>query len=160
MTAEPTAQFMKMALEEAEKNLVTRNGGPFGACIVSDSRVVALTRNTVLETHDPTCHAEINAVRMASRTLGTHNLSGCIIYSTTEPCPMCFSAIHWARLDQIVYGTDIEDLQGLGFNELTLGNEEMKHCGGGHVVLVKGFLREECLALLERWAQLPNRPTY
>ncbi|MDD8016577.1 MAG: nucleoside deaminase, partial [Acidobacteriota bacterium] len=88
---------MRLALREARKNLRTLAGGPFGACIVKDGRVVATARNTVLK-NDSTAHAEVNAIRKACRKLDTFDLSGCEIYSTAEPCPMCFSAIHWARI--------------------------------------------------------------
>ena len=156
----PEARFMRLALAEAEKNLESLAGGPFGACIVKDGQVVAVGRNTVLADEDATCHAEMNALRAASRALGQHQLSGCVIYSTTEPCPMCFSAIHWAGVEHIVYGTHIRDVQRLGFNELTIGNQRMQRLGRSPVTLHGDFLRRECLALLHKWATLADKPVY
>ena len=94
-------KYMWIAVCEARKNLCKVCGGPFGACIVKGGKVIAGARNTVLK-NDASCHAEINAIRLASKKLKTHDLSGCRIYSTTEPCPMCFSAIHWARIGSII----------------------------------------------------------
>jgi guanine deaminase len=96
----------RRAIREARKNLVRPDGGPFGACIVKDGRIVAAARNTVLR-NDATCHAEVNAIRKASKKLGTFDLTGCEIYSTTEPCPMCFGAIHWARIGTVHYSAGI-----------------------------------------------------
>jgi len=157
---QPEARFMRLALAEAEKNLDTLAGGPFGACIVKHGEVIALARNTVLAEQDATCHAEINAIRAASRALGQHQLSGCVIYSTTEPCPMCFAAIHWAGIEHIVYGSRISDVQRLGFNELTIGNRQMQRLGHSPVTLQDNFLRRECLALLRKWAALVSKQVY
>jgi guanine deaminase len=151
---------MRLALAEAEKNLSNLAGGPFGACIVRHGEVLALARNTVLAEQDPTCHAEINAIRAASRLLGAHRLSGCQLYSTTEPCPMCFAAIHWAGIEQIIYGSRIRDVQRLGFNELALGNRQMQRLGHSPVIVRGAFLRHECLGLLRKWAALADRPVY
>src|SRR5690349_199264 len=117
---------MRKAIQEAFKNVRQPSGGPFGACLVRGSRVLAVARNTVLRDQDPTCHAEINAIRLGARRLKTFDLSGCVIYSTTEPCPMCFSALHWARIDAVIYGTGIPDVHRLGFNELTIPNPTLK----------------------------------
>src|SRR5512147_2223965 len=113
-TAGPRRGPMLKALAEARKNLVRADGGPFGAAIVKDGRVIAVARNTVLR-DDATAHAETNAIRKASKKLGTFDLSGCEIYSTTEPCPMCFGAIHWARIGTVYYGTAIRDAARSGF---------------------------------------------
>ena len=145
------AAGMMVALAAARRNLRRPAGGPFGACIVRDGRVLAAARNTVLARRDPTCHAEINAIRLAARRLGRYDLSGCRIYSTTEPCPMCFSAIHWAGIETVVCGTRIADVARLGFRELTISNRTMKRLGGSAVRIVAGVLREECLELLRVW---------
>jgi guanine deaminase len=142
---------MRAALAAARRNVRRADGGPFGACIVQGGRVIAVARNTVLARRDPTCHAEVNAIRLASRRLGTHDLAGCWIASTTEPCPMCFAAIHWAGLDAVVYGTRIADVAILGFRELTISNRTMQRLGGSAVRLVPGVLKEECHALLREW---------
>ena len=118
-----------------------------------------MARNTVLR-DDATCHAEVNAIRKASKRLGTHDLSGCEIYSTTEPCPMCFGAIHWARIDAIFYGTDIRDATRAGFHELRVSNARMKALGRSRVRLVPGFMRAACLDLFAAWAALPSKTLY
>lgn len=148
--------FMAAAIKEARKNLRTMSGGPFGACIVKGGRIVALARNTVFK-NDATCHAEINAIRMASKKLKKFDLSGCVIYSTTEPCPMCFGAIHWAGIGAIVYGTCIEDAERLGFNELQITSARMKALGASAVKIRGGFLLEECSALFEDWERLGKK---
>jgi tRNA(Arg) A34 adenosine deaminase TadA len=150
---------MRRALAEARGNLARPDGGPFGACVVSGGRVIAVARNTVLARRDPTCHAEVNAIRLVARKLGTHDLSGCRIFSTTEPCPMCFAAIHWAGIDEVVFGTRIADVARLGFRELTISNRTMRRLGDSEVRIVAGVLRKECLELLREWEGL-RLPVY
>ena len=136
------------------------DGGPFGACIVRGGRLVALGHNRVLGSGDPTQHAEIVAIHRASRRLGSHVLAGCTLYSTTEPCPMCFAAIHWARIAGVRFGTTIADVRRLGFNELSVSNRTLKRLGASPVRLGAPLARSECRALLVRWKALPNRRTY
>lgn len=150
---------MEAAVREARKNLKTLDGGPFGACLVKDGAVIAVARNTVLK-GDATAHAEVNAIRKACRKLGTHDLSGCIIYSTTEPCPMCFSAIHWARINTICYGTGIADAKSSGFHEMEISNRKLKALGRSRVRLIRGFMRRECLELFRDWDALPGKKAY
>lgn len=159
MIFRPSEKYMVLAIREARKNLKNMAGGPFGACIVKNGRVLAIARNTVLE-KDATCHAEINAIRIASKKLKSFDLSGCTIYSTTEPCPMCFSAIHWSGISRIIYGTGISDAMRIGFNELKVSNTRLKTLGKSHIKLIKGFLRPECSRLLKDWYNLPNKRTY
>jgi len=156
----PDAQFMLAAINAADEALPRGEGGPFGACIERDGKILAVAHNTVLRDRDATCHAEVNAIRAASRALGDFDLSGCTVYSTTEPCPMCFSALHWARIGRIVYSTRIADVQALGFNELCISNEQLRSLGGSSVQLVRDFIRAEGLALLKRWQGLPGAQPY
>ncbi len=143
---------MKEAIKCAKKNLKKEDGGPFGAVIVDkEGNIIARARNTVLKDKNPTAHAEINAIKKACKKLGTIDLSGCTIYSTTEPCPMCFSAIHWARIDKIVYGTRIEDAAKVGFNEMKISNEQLKKLGKLKVKIEGDYKREECLELFKQW---------
>ncbi len=151
---------MQAALDAAIQALPREEGGPFGACIVHRDTLLASSHNTVLKRRDPTCHAEINAIRVAARRLGQHDLSGCVIYSTTEPCPMCFSAIHWAQIGAIVYGTHIDDAKALGFRELDISNQQMKQLGHSPVQLIGGFMRPQCLALLQQWQNQTHATTY
>ena len=156
----PQRKFMLEAIAQAQQALPRVEGGPFGACIVRGDVIVACASNTVLRDNDATCHAEINAIHIASRTLNTFDLAGCTIYSTTEPCPMCFSAIHWARIDRIVYGTRIGDVQRMGFNELVISNEQLRQLGGSSVQITGDFMRPECEVLLAGWQQLPGTRPY
>lgn len=110
-------KFMEKANDLAEKNLKTNAGGPFGACIVKDDKIIGKGNNTVLKDNDPTAHAEINAIRDACKKLNTYDLSGCTIYTTCYPCPMCLSAIIWANIDKVYYGNTKEDAEDIGFRD-------------------------------------------
>ena len=98
--------FMKLAVEEAKLGVKENHGGPFGAVIVKDGKVIAKAHNTVLKDNDPTCHAEINAIRKASKILDTFDLTGYELYTTGKPCPMCKGAIQWAKIEKVYYGCD------------------------------------------------------
>jgi len=143
-------RFMELAIEIAVKG-VRKGNSPFGSCIVKGDRVICVAHNTVLTKKDATNHAEMNAIREACRKLKSHELKGCVVYSTTEPCPMCFSAIHWAKMDAIVYGTNIADVKSLGFKELTVSDRKMKREGHSKVRIQSDFMRKECLELLGFW---------
>lgn len=152
-------KYMRLAVKEARKNLTQMQGGPFGACIVKGTKVIAKARNTVLK-NDPTAHAEINAIRKAARKLKDFDLSGCVIYSTTEPCPMCFSAIHWARIDKVIFGTTISDAKQIGFHELNISSSTLKRLGKARVEVKKGFLLGPCRQLFKDWNKLENKVLY
>jgi guanine deaminase len=156
----PNPVFMHLALDEARAHLAAMDGGPFGACLVRGDEVLAVAHNTVLKDLDPTCHAETTAIRLAAQKLQSYDLSGCDIYSTTEPCPMCFAAIHWARLGRVIYGTAIGEVAQLGFNELTIDSRQMQALGRSPVAIFPGFLYDECRQLLAQWARLPGRQVY
>jgi guanine deaminase len=151
---------MQAALDAAYASIQQGAGGPFGACIVREGEILAVAANQVLAAHDPTAHAEVTAIRQACARLETHLLQGAQIYSTTEPCPMCFAAIHWAQIGRVIYGTGIEDVRRLGFNELTLSNRQMQTLGRSPVQIVPDFMRAECVALLDFWSSLEHRQTY
>jgi len=112
-------KFMEIAINEAKINEDNNfiNGGPFGAVIVKDNKVIATARNTVIENNDPTAHAEINAIRNACKILQTYDLSNCKIYTTCFPCPMCLSAIIWSNIKEIYYGNTKEDANNIGFKD-------------------------------------------
>ena len=152
--------YMRAAIEAARQSVTRGAGGPFGACIVRGGEVLALASNHVLAHHDPTAHAEIGAIRAACADLQTHLLEGSEVFTTTEPCPMCFAALHWARVSKIYYGTNIGDVAALGFNELTISNFQMKEIGGSKIEIVPDFLRAECLELLHFWSALETKRTY
>ncbi len=150
---------MRLAIATAREG-VAAGQTPFGACLVKADRVIACTHNVVWASLDITAHAEVQTIRTACAALKTIDLSGCTLYSTCEPCPMCFSAAHWARLARIVYGAEIADARRAGFHELTISNLALKQLGESPVELAGGLLREECLALFDVWAKQPNRRTY
>jgi guanine deaminase len=153
-------RFMKLALEDAYRGCAKGDGGPFGACIVREGKVIATGHNEVLGSKNPTRHAEICAITLASKRLGTHELSDCEIYSTTEPCAMCFPAIHWAKIKSVYFGTSIQDVKRLGFNEMTISNRTMKRLGRSPVELKPRICRDECVELLKFWKKLPGHRTY
>ena len=142
---------MRFALEACRRG-VEAGQLPFGACLVSAAgAVLACTHNRVWLDTDPTAHAEVNAIRAACAAAGDVHLPGATIYSTTEPCPMCFTAIHWARVERIVSGATIADAAGFGFHELVIANADMKAHGGAAIQIVPGFMRDEALALFRLW---------
>lgn len=108
-------EFMKMGAEEAKVTSKQGIGGPFGATIVKDGKVICVASNSVLASHDPTAHAEINAIRKACQILGTHDLTGCELYATGFPCPMCLGAIMWAGIKKVYVSGMLEDAEAIGF---------------------------------------------
>ena len=108
---------MKEAIDEARRTMNLNYGGPFGAMIVKDNKIIVVASNTVLKDNDPTAHAEINAIRKASKVLNTYDLSGYTLYTTGYPCPMCLSAIIWSNIKEVYYGTNLEDAAKIGFRD-------------------------------------------
>jgi len=150
---------MQMAIDKAAEG-VEKGQSPFGACIVKNGSVIACEHNIVLSSTDITAHGEVNAIRNACRELNSIDLSGCIIYSTCEPCPMCFTAIHWARIDCIIYGARIEDAERFGFNELKVSNRHLKEQGGSKIEIIGDFMRDDCIKLFENWNNRRDKKTY
>ena len=152
-------QFMRMAIDKARQGLAAGQM-PFGAVIVRAGQVIACEHNLVWANTDITAHAEVVAIRKACDVLTGIDLSGCMIYSTTEPCPMCFSACHWAKLDRIVFGAAIDDARAAGFSELPISNLEMKRQGGSRVEIVPHFMRDEAADLFKTYLAQAGRRTY
>jgi guanine deaminase len=142
--------FMLAAIDKAREGIATGQS-PFGAVIVRDRTVVASTHNTVWRDTDPTAHAEVNCIRRAATALQTIDLRGCQMYSTCEPCPMCLSAIHWSKIDRVVYGATIADAAGAGFCELHVDAQLLAQMGKSPLKVESGLLREECAELFEIW---------
>lgn len=153
-------EAMAAALAEAYRGIRRGDGGPFGAVIVWRGEILASGHNEVLKTNDPTRHAEMCAISRAGRKLGAPHFPRAEIYSTTEPCVMCFAAINWAQIRRITFGTTVRDVKRLGFNELVISNQRLKTLGGARVELVSGFMRDECQKLLDDWSALPGKQTY
>ena len=112
-------EAMEIAIEESKVNSINnyKDGGPFGAVIVKNGKIISRGHNTVIKSKDPTAHAEVNAIRKASEALGTHDLSGCTLYTSAEPCPMCLSAIIWANIKEVYYANTKEDAGNIGFRD-------------------------------------------
>lgn len=110
-------EYMKIAKEQAEDNLKTNKGGPFGACVVKNGKIIGVGSNHVLCDNDPTAHAEIVAIRNACKTLETYDLSDCELYTSCYPCPMCLSAIIWSNIKKVYYGNTKEDAAEIGFRD-------------------------------------------
>lgn len=110
-------EIIELAVKEAEKTSSTGAGGPFGAAVVTPDGRIFVASNTVLGSHDPTAHAEVNVIRKACSELGTHDLSGSILYTTCYPCPMCLGAIIWANIKEVHYGATSEDAASIGFRD-------------------------------------------
>ena len=151
-------EFLNLAIEIAEEN-IAKGGGPFGAVIVKDGEVVARSGNSVTVDNDPTAHAEVNCIRKACRVLGTFDLNGCIIYSSCEPCPMCLSAIYWARLDKLFYAATRRDAASAGFDddfiykELELAPEKRKKPS-------EILLRDEASKAFRMWTEKTDKTEY
>ncbi len=152
-------KYMRIAIAKTREGIESGQT-PFGACIVKNGKVVSAAHNHVWASTDITAHAEIAAIREACKTLETVDLSDCTIYSTCEPCPMCYSAIHWARIGTIVYGANIADAENGGFNEIPISNEQLKQLGNDKVHLIKDLLKEECAALFDEWKTKAKSRSY
>lgn len=141
---------MNLGVEEARKTMNQNIGGPFGAIIVDkDNNVIAVASNTVLGSNDPTAHAEINAIRLAGKVLKTHDLSGCKIYATGYPCPMCLSAIIWANIKEVYYGTTLKEAEDIGFRDQMIYD----YLNGTDVELLKMTQKDHdmCLELFNEY---------
>lgn len=153
-------RFMRLAIKKAKEGAEKGYGGPFGAVITKDNKIVAKAYNTVLKNKDPTAHAEVNAIRKACKKLKTWDLSNCTIYSSCEPCVMCFSAIHWANISKIFYSASIEDSASSGFSEMHIKNEKLKELANLKTDIMPNFLQEEGKKIFEWWNQKKDKKIY
>ena len=149
--------MMSLAIERARKTMNEGKGGPFGALIMKDDKIIAVSSNTVIGDNDPTAHAEINAIREASKELGTYNLEGCTLYTTSYPCPMCLSAIMWANIKEVYYGATMEDAEKIGFRDNFI-YEYLNKKESADLVL-KSIDRKDCLELFKEYDE-QNRTIY
>lgn len=140
-------QEMMLVAIACARDGIAKGQTPFGAAIARGGQLIASGHNTVWDACDITAHAEITTLRTACQCLHGISLAGATIYATTEPCPMCFAACHWAGIQRIVSGATIADAARAGFRELTLSNKRMKSLGGAKMDLVPRFMREECVGL-------------
>jgi guanine deaminase len=143
-------KFMRIAIELAEYNVKQGMGGPFGAVIVKDGMIVARSANRVIATNDPTAHAEVSVIRLACQELGTYDLTGCEIYTSCEPCPMCLGAIYWAHIDKVYYANTKADAAAIGFDDHFIYNELENPMADRKLPFVQ-LLREEALPAFKLW---------
>lgn len=141
-------KYIRLAVEEARKGVAQEKGGPFGAVVVKNGEVIGSAANEVLASHDPTAHAEIGAIRNACRNLGTYDLTGCELYATGEPCPMCLSAIIWANIQQVYYAASAGDAEKIGFRDSKI----YRHIRGEEqIVKLSQLDKEAVLQLYEEY---------
>ncbi|NLS93595.1 MAG: nucleoside deaminase [Planctomycetaceae bacterium] len=152
-------EFLREAIRLSSEQMLAEEGGPFGAVVVREGRIIGRGWNRVTSTNDPTAHAEIIAIREACAESGSFHLSGATIYSSCEPCPMCLCAILWARLDRIVYAASRHDAAAAGFDDQAFYDEISRAPHERSVASEQG-LREESLAALRAWVQKPDRLDY
>ena len=147
-------KYMKKAIAEARKGITKGDGGPFGCVIVKDGRIVGKGHNEVVKRHDPTCHGEMTAIRNACKNLVDFDLSGCELYTTAEPCPMCLGAIYWANIRKVYYGCTISDTDAIGFRD-----EVFYKRSRDDDFLVETD-REECLKVFEEYTGIKDKMMY
>ena len=150
--------FMKLAIDLSIKN-IEKGGGPFGAVIVKDGEIIAASANSVTIDNDPTAHAEVNAIREACKKLKTFDLSGCDIYSSCEPCPMCLGAIYWARIDKLYFANTKNDADAIGFSDNFIYDEIAKPYSERNLK-TENFMREEAIKAFEIWSRTENKIEY
>lgn len=151
-------ELMREAIRLSVEN-VKNGGGPFGAVIARDGEIIAAGVNRVTSENDPTAHAEVSAIRAACKTLGTFGLQGCEIYTSCEPCPMCLSAIYWARLDRMYYGNDKEDAAKAGFDDAFI-YKEIALPPLHRRLLSMRLLPDEAIKAFTDWEEKPDRVEY
>lgn len=152
------ARFMEMAIRLSEEN-IDRGGGPFGAVIVRDGEVIATGSNRVVPNNDPTAHAEVQAIRHACQKLGTFELTGCTVYSSCEPCPMCLSALYWAGVSRICYGNTKADAKAIDFDDSFIYDQlELNY--PDRSIRCEHFMRDRALKAFEKWAQKQDKTAY
>ena len=157
-TMDKKTTFMRKAIELSLEN-VENGGGPFGAVIVKDGEIVATGTNRVTASHDPTAHAEVSAIRAAASTLKTFDLSGCEIYTSCEPCPMCLGAIYWARLDKMYYANTKTDAKNIGFDDSFIYDElELKPAD--RKLPSETLLHDEAIKAFQAWSQKEDKIEY
>ena len=152
-------EFMEQAIALATENVVSGKGGPFGAVIVRDGKVIATGVNLVTATNDPTAHAEVMAIRNACAALGTFQLHGCQVYTSCEPCPMCLAAIYWARCNAIFYGSCAADAAKAGFDDAYLYDEVKLPLDQRNIPTIN-LLREQAWSSFQAWCDHAGRIDY
>lgn len=152
-------RYLRRAIALAEEGMLRGSGGPFGALVVRGDEILAEACNQVTSTFDPTAHAEVVAIRSACQRLGSHSLSGCQIYSSCEPCPMCLGAVYWARLDGLFFAATRGDAAAIGFDDQFLYGEIGKNPAERSLHTEQG-LAHEAARMMQHWLQAPPERRY
>ena len=155
----PNPEFMREAIRLSIDQMKAGAGGPFGAVVVKDGQIIARGFNQVTSTHDPTCHAEVDAIRKACQALGNFQLDGCDLYTSCEPCPMCLGAIYWARPARVFYGNTQADAADAGFDDQFI-YEELERPMELRKLPMAQLLRDEALAGFRAWTEQAGRTAY
>lgn len=149
---------MREAIRLSIKN-IDEDGGPFGAVIVKNEKIIATGTNRVTANNDPTAHAEIMAIRTAAQKINSFDLSGCTIYTSCEPCPMCLAAIYWARIDYIFYGNTKLDAKNIGFDDSFI-YDEIALTSDKRSIKTTQLIRNEAIVGFERWSEFEGKTEY
>ena len=152
-------EYMEIAKGFAQQNMFTNDGGPFGACVVKNNKIIGMGSNHVLKDNDPTAHAEIMAIRDACENEGTYDLTGCDLYTTCFPCPMCLSAAIWANLKTVYYGNTKEDAERIGFRDNRI-YEFLKNMANSNEIEMKCIDREETIKLFKEFDEKTDKKIY
>jgi tRNA(Arg) A34 adenosine deaminase TadA len=152
-------RFMRHAIALGRRGSTAGDGGPFGAVIVRDGRIIGEGWNRVIATRDPTAHGEMVAIRDACRRIGSISLEGCVLYTSGQPCPMCLGALYWARIERVYYGFSIQDAARIGFDDQFI-HEQLARPAEQRAIPEIALLRAEALEILEAYAADPGRVRY
>lgn len=152
-------KFMKRAIELAKENANSTNGGPFGAVIVKDGKIIGEGFNSVTTNNDPTAHAEINAIRDACKNLNSYQLDDCELYASSEPCPMCLGAIYWARVKKIYYACSLEEAKNHNFDDIFIYNEFAKP-KEKRLIPSEQIVQKEGMEIFKYWANNKKKINY
>lgn len=157
--SEQDKQFIEKAIELAIEKMEAGKGGPFGAIVVKDGKIIGMGYNQVNSAHDPTAHAEVVAIREACKHLGSHQLTGCELYTSCEPCPMCLGAIYWARPDAVYFAATKEDASKAGFDDQLIYDELLLPLAERKIPMIRMEVKN-ARAPFEKWLEKPDRVDY
>ena len=153
-------EYMKIAKELSDENLKTNAGGPFGACIVKDGKIIGKGSNQVLATNDPTAHAEIIAIREACKNINSYDLSDAVLYTSCYPCPMCLSAIIWSNIKMVYYGNTKEDATNIGFRDDIIYSFIKNMDNNSDILKLESMNREETIKTFEEYMNKSDKKIY
>lgn len=153
-------EYMKVAKELANDNLITNAGGPFGACIVKNGKIIGKGSNNVLKNNDPTAHAEVMAIRDACKNINSYDLSGCELYTSCYPCPMCLAAIIWSNIKTVYYGNTQQDAADIGFRDDFIYKYIQNNMKDNNILELKSMNRNETIEEFHKFANKKDKTIY